>query len=96
MSTHNICLYDKVDKKYTGCNMKTMELLDCALIGVCAVIRSNMVYYGVNTVLVELNIMVHVRSDKVIRPWNIGQGHKINYIESMLERQKVFARLDYC
>ena len=42
--THNICLYKEVDKKYTGCNLKTMELLDCALVGVCAVIRSNMVY----------------------------------------------------
>ena len=41
MGTHNICLY-KVDKKYTGCNMKTTELLDCALIG-CVVIRSNTV-----------------------------------------------------
>ena len=27
----------------TGCNLKTTELLDCALIGVCVVIRSNMV-----------------------------------------------------
>ena len=44
MSTHNICLYKEVDIKYTGCNLKTMELLDCALIGVCAVIRSNTVY----------------------------------------------------
>ena len=42
MDTHNICLY-KVDKKYTGCNLKTTELLDCALIGVCAVIRLNTV-----------------------------------------------------
>ena len=41
MSTHNICLYKEVKKKYTGCNLKTMELLDCALIGVCLVIRSN-------------------------------------------------------
>ena len=39
MGTHNICLYKEVDKKYTGCNLKTTELLDCALIGVCAVIR---------------------------------------------------------
>ena len=30
MSTHNICLYKEVDKKCTGCNLKTMELLDCA------------------------------------------------------------------
>ena len=43
MSTHNICLFKEVDKKYTGCNLKTTELLDCALIGVCAVIRSNTV-----------------------------------------------------
>ena len=43
MSNHNICLYKEVKKKYTGCNLKTMEFLDCALIGVCAVIRSNTV-----------------------------------------------------
>ena len=43
MSTHKICLYKEVDKKYTGCNLKTTKLLDCALMGVCAVIRSNMV-----------------------------------------------------
>ena len=39
----HICLYTEVDKKYTGCNLKATELLDCAFIGVCAVIRSNMV-----------------------------------------------------
>ena len=44
MGTHNICLYKEVDKKYTGYNLKTMELLDCALIGVCAVIRLNTVF----------------------------------------------------
>ena len=33
IGTHNICLYKEVDKKYTGCNLKTAELLDCALIG---------------------------------------------------------------
>ena len=44
MRTHNICLYKKVNKKYTGCNLKTMEFHECALIGVCAVIRSNTVY----------------------------------------------------
>ena len=42
-STHNVCLYKEVKKKYTGCNLKTTEFLDCALIGVCAVIRSNTV-----------------------------------------------------
>ena len=43
ISTYNICLYKEVDKKYTSCNLKTTELLDCALIGVCALIRSNTV-----------------------------------------------------
>ena len=46
MGTHNICRYKEVDKKYTGCYLKTVKLLDCALIGVCAVIRSNTVCYG--------------------------------------------------
>ena len=34
----------KVKKKYTGCNLKTKEFLDCALVGVCVVIRSNTVF----------------------------------------------------
>ena len=32
--------------KYTGCNLKTTELLESALIGVCGVIRLNMVLIG--------------------------------------------------
>ena len=43
MGTINICLYKEVDKKYTGCNLKTRELFDCALIRACAVIRLNTV-----------------------------------------------------
>ena len=43
MRTHNICLYKKVNKKYTGCNLRTMEFHEGALIGICAVIRSNTV-----------------------------------------------------
>ena len=43
MRTHNICLYKKVNKMYTGCNLKTTEFHECALIGVCAIIRSNTV-----------------------------------------------------
>ena len=39
MGTHNICFYKEVVKKYTGCNLMTMELLDYALMGVCAIIR---------------------------------------------------------
>ena len=42
MSIHNICLCKK-EVEYTCCNLKTMDLLDCTLIGVCAVIRSNTV-----------------------------------------------------
>ena len=41
MGTHDTCLYKEV--KYTGCNLKTMKLLVCALIGICAVIRLNTV-----------------------------------------------------
>ena len=44
MSNHNICLFKEVDKNYSGCNLNTTKLLDCVLIGICAVIRSNMVY----------------------------------------------------
>ena len=43
MGTHNICLYKVADKKYTGCDLKTTTLLDCGLIGACAVIRLNTV-----------------------------------------------------
>ena len=39
-----ICLCKEVKKMYTGCNLKTTEFLDCALIGVCAVIRWNTVF----------------------------------------------------
>ena len=35
--------YKEVDKKYTGYNLKTTELLDCMLTGVCAIIRSTTV-----------------------------------------------------
>ena len=44
MGTHNICLYKEVDKKYTGCDLKTEELLDYALIGLCAVISLNAIF----------------------------------------------------
>ena len=45
ISTHNICFYIKKGiYKYISCNLKITKLLDCALIVVCAVIRSNRVY----------------------------------------------------
>ena len=43
MRTHNTCLYREIDRKYTGCNLKTTELPDGSLIGACAVIRANTV-----------------------------------------------------
>ena len=43
MGIHNICHYKEVGKKYTDCNLKTMELLDSVLIEVCVLIRSNTV-----------------------------------------------------
>ena len=49
MGTHNICLYKEVDEKYTDCDLKTTELLYCALIGVFAVIRSNTVFVSGKT-----------------------------------------------
>ena len=39
-----VFFFSSVDKKYTGSNLKITELLDCSLIGVCAVIRSNTVF----------------------------------------------------
>ena len=38
MSTNNICFLTEQIKIH-GCNLKTTELLECAVIGVCAVIR---------------------------------------------------------
>ena len=55
MSTHNICLYKEVDKKVPVI-FKTMKSLDCALIGVCAVIRSNTVYSCIHIEVFTLNI----------------------------------------
>ena len=52
MSTHKICLYKNVDKKYTGCSLKTTKLLDCALIGECAVIGSNTVFKYSTVILI--------------------------------------------
>ena len=43
MGSHNICLCEEVEKKYNGCILQTTESLDCSLIEVCAVIRSNTV-----------------------------------------------------
>ena len=44
MITNNLCFYKEADKRYTSCNLKNTKLLDCVLIRVCAVIRSNTVF----------------------------------------------------
>ena len=47
MGTYNIyTVYIEVDKKHTGCNLKTIELLHCAFIGVCMVIRVNIIFHS--------------------------------------------------
>ena len=45
MSTNNICFYKEGDKRTRGGNLKTTKLLDCAIIGVCAVIRSDTIFF---------------------------------------------------
>ena len=69
MGIHNICLYKEVDKKYTGCNQKTTELLDCALIGVCVLIRSNTVYFFMGKV--ENVFLVKQKSEIVLGSWTM-------------------------
>ena len=44
MSIYVICFYKEVDK-YMGCNLKTVYLHDCALVGVCAVIKLNRISF---------------------------------------------------
>ena len=45
VGTHLNCLdYKELCKYYTDYNLKPTNLLDCVLIGVCAVIRSNTVF----------------------------------------------------
>ena len=56
MGTHNICLYKEVDKKFFGCSLNTAELLESALIEVCAVIRSNTVTEITNSLYFALEI----------------------------------------
>ena len=57
VGTHLNCIDKSMQfkwvQKYTGCNLKTMKFLDCALIGVCAVIKWNTVgqYFGKNFIL---------------------------------------------
>ena len=46
MSTHSICYYGEVDNITRSATLHA-KLLDCALICVYAVIRSNMVCFGV-------------------------------------------------
>ena len=45
MSTNNICWYKAINKSTRSVILKTKKLLDCSHIGVCAVIRSNTVFF---------------------------------------------------
>ena len=82
MGTHNICLNKEVDKKYTGCNLKTMELLDCALIRVCAVIRSTTVLFFplficVTFIIENLIIFAHDPAMHVHRNYKLDSRHLV-------------------
>ena len=57
MRSFNRCLYKDIDIKYTGYNLKTMELLDYELIGVCAVIRLSAVLCTLYLVLLLCTFM---------------------------------------
>ena len=70
MSTLNICLYKEVDKKYTGCNLKTTELLDCALIGICEVIRSNTVCFS------YFSMKTCCRCSLEVPPWSVSNEYQ--------------------
>ena len=60
MDTHNICLYKEVNKKYTGCNLKTTELLVCAFIGVCSEIRLNTVFSWADPWAFDVSIPIQI------------------------------------
>ena len=80
MSTDNICLYKEVARKYTCCNLKTTELLNYALIGVCAVIRSNTVCEycrpGLHLNICKICCTIYrlVKSQRLYWPWS-GSRH---------------------
>ena len=74
MSTLNICLYKEVKKKYIGCNLKTMEFLDCALIGVCAVIRSNTVCNICLSISREIRKLSKLSVDKSALSFRLTKG----------------------
>ena len=79
MGTHNIWFYKEVNKKtkLTVICMNTTELLDCALIGVCAVIRSNMVlhfaalrFWCRNKKTITVNVL-KFRMPRFLTKWHI-------------------------
>ena len=67
MGIHNICLYKEVDETYTGCNLKTTKLLDCALIWVCAVIRAygNLCFFVIVCLHNILLVLIRITSVRI-------------------------------
>ena len=62
----------------TGCNLKTMELPDCVLIGVCAVIRSNTVDLFEDANVGKLLVFsLHCQNSKDVK--EEPQSHNIAY-----------------
>ena len=70
--------YKELDKKYTGCNLKTAELLDYALIRLCAVIRLNTVlifsHFSTKTISVGMTSFASsfISSKRVLFSTNIS------------------------
>ena len=84
MDTHNICPY-KVNKKYTGCNLEITDLLDCALIGVCAVIKANTVIKDtctiyvakrVNEIALPMRVRLVIRRSRVRSPLGLATSFR--------------------
>ena len=106
MGTHNICLYKEVDKTYTGCNLKTTELLVCVLKGHCVAISSNTVYQVLLSGFrsrVRISVPVyaetnHLRPHTSISPHTELGHHEQLYctIHALRYINASAAKVDYC
>ena len=87
MSTHNICLYKEIAKKHTGCNLKIMALLDCAL----TVIRFYSPVNPLGTCRVSLVYLTILLLGRLLESGGANDHRKyfmINFHERMLPTQR--------
>ena len=65
MGTHNICHYKEVDKKYTSCILKTMELLGCVIIMLNKVMeKQENIYLDISLILSYVDLWDTVKYTK--------------------------------